>query len=517
MAQQLMPGRSVGYVAKRVNTNNGQALGKLTDKNHLSNIQRSKGPTPYDKALVNLYTQTSQKSNDFTQMLKASDTFWTDDGSWKYKIGVAYQKPRILSVPSTNPASNIGRDGEVFSFVLDKNDFGINHIITAHLDWAQQFHIIADPQPYNGAFLYQAKLASRDSQNESVDPRWLEVGTEYEVCGIVATEFTEKGPGLPGFGGYIEMYDTMAAEAFMEHTVTSWADCTTFGKSDQELMDVIVYQECEYDAKGNPVKWTGRQAWEPFIERLMREHLYKSMNTAKIWGKGGTIYADGAKPDAGKTSYGIIPRIRNNGNYYGFNKGELSQNVIRDMFGDMFYNRESIQNRRVKLYANESGMQLFNQMNKEDLMQMGLTIIADNRFIEGSGRNMMVNYAFPKFYSMETGVVELIHLTELDLPKNKLDLTVGKKTPPKFLVFDVSPDGSGLPQKNIREVRMKGYPSMTWGYQDGRWHHLGHSHSQGMASANTFPGYKIWMADRSDIFIEDLTRTFLIEELPQYL
>jgi len=62
---------------------------------------------------------------------------------------------------------------------------------------------------------------------------------------------------------------------------------------------------------------------------------------------------------------------------------------------------------------------------------------------------------------------------------------------------------------------MKDRPSMTWGYIDGRMHHLGFARSQGMSSASKFPGYTLWMEDRCDVFIEDLSRTVLIEEIPQ--
>ena len=84
------------------------------------------------------------------------------------------------------------------------------------------------------------------------------------------------------------------------------------------------------------------------------------------------------------------------------------------------------------------------------------------------------------------------------------------------MVFDVSPMSDGSMVNNMREVRMQGAPSMTWGYIDGTAHHLGFAKSQGMSSANKFPGYEIWMKDRCDIFIEDLSRTVLIEEIPQF-
>jgi hypothetical protein len=116
----------------------------------------------------------------------------------------------------------------------------------------------------------------------------------------------------------------------------------------------------------------------------------------------------------------------------------------------------------------------------------------------------------------ETGRIECFHLKELDLPQSNVEFGQNKKSTPIFMVFNVSPESDGSMVNNIREVRMEGRPSMTWGYIHGTAHHLGFARSQGMESANKFPGYELWMKDRSDVFIEDVSRTVLIEENPQY-
>jgi len=87
---------------------------------------------------------------------------------------------------------------------------------------------------------------------------------------------------------------------------------------------------------------------------------------------------------------------------------------------------------------------------------------------------------------------------------------------PIFMVFDVSPTSDGSLINNIREVRREGTPSMQWGYIDGRRSHLGAMASQGFTASSKFPGYTIWMEDRCDVFIEDMSRTVLIEEIPQF-
>jgi hypothetical protein len=210
--------------------------------------------------------------------------------------------------------------------------------------------------------------------------------------------------------------------------------------------------------------------------------------------------------------------MRNNGNLVQYNRGEFSANLIRSVFGDLFYRRVDVKDRRVKMYTNEAGFDVFQQALKTDALNSGLTFMADsgNRYMQGEGQHITYNFAFDAMVTRETGRVELIHLKELDLPQSNLEFGQNKKSTPVFMVFDVSPMSDGSMVNNIREVRMQGAPSMTWGYIDGRRHHLGFAKSQGMSSANKFPGYEIWMQDRCDVFIEDLSRTVLIEEIPQF-
>jgi hypothetical protein len=129
---------------------------------------------------------------------------------------------------------------------------------------------------------------------------------------------------------------------------------------------------------------------------------------------------------------------------------------------------------------------------------------------------MTVSYAFDSVITSDTGRIDLVHLRQLDLPNTNLEIGQNKKSTPIFMVFDVSPTGDGSLQNNIRQVRMKSRPSMTWGYVDGAVHHLGFAKSQGMSSANKDPWYTIWMKDRADVFIEDLSRCVIIKEVPSF-
>lgn len=515
MALNQIPGYQSGFIATRVSSMNKKALGKLTDSNHMHSLHMSE-PSDYDKKIISLYTQTSLYANDFLQMLQKSTPFYLKSNSdyWKWDVAVPYQYPKITGVPDTTLANpKPGIDGQEFQFFMDTDEFQVHSIITGDKRFGQQFYIITDPTPVGRQFLYTATLVTQDPLTEFVDPRWLLEGVEYQIVNASTGEFDQEGIGLGRLGDKITLYESLGSAMLFEHTITKWADERTPLDSKGQPLDIIVYANMKRNEIGQaqPVV-----RWEPFIEAQLRKRMMELKMEKMIWSKPGTVKSRGGKQELKKVSAGVYHRMRNNGNLVPYNQGEFSVNLLRDVFGDLFYRREDIKNRRVQLFTNEAGMEIFRTAAKDDLLRSGLTVIADERFIEGSGQNMTFSWAFDSMVTMETGRITVSHLRELDLPQNNTEFGRNKKSTPVFMVFDVSPTGDGSLQNNIREVRHSASPNYTWGYIDGRQSHLGHAASQGMASSSMFPGYKIWMEDRCDVFIEDLTRTVLIEQVPQF-
>lgn len=510
MALQQIPGQQ-GYIATKYASMEGRSLGKLTASNHLSSISLSE-PSKYDKDIIDIYTQNSLFSNDFMDMINKSDPYYirSNSDSWQWGVTSVYQYAKVIAVPEStalNPTPGI--DGQEFELVFDKA-FQINDVITANRMYGDDLQITSDPLPWpGGGKLHRVTLNNGTSANT----QWLTEGIEYEKINNLVGEFDQELSGLPELADKIIMFDSLSSGYGVQHHITKWADQRVLRDKDGKALDVMVYGQYGRNQKGERKLLDVR--WEPYVEMLARQEMLSLKVKRMIWGKGGTAQTRGSRQEVKKALEGVYHKIRNNGHLARYPRGTFNLNMLRDIFGDLFYRRTSIQNRRVKLFTNEAGMRLFTQATKDDLLASGLTVLADNRFIEGSGLNMMTKYGFDRMYSMETGVVEVSHLTELDLPQLNSEFGQNKMSTPIFLVFDVtSPDG-GL-QNNIREVRQEGAPSMTYGYIDGRQHHLGHGASQGMSSASMDPGYTMWFEDRADTFIEDLSKTVLIEEIPQY-
>lgn len=516
MAIQTIPGLT-GFTYARVASMDKRALGKLTDTNHLESFHMHE-PADYDKKIISLYTQSSLYSNDFLNMINKSTPFLIDNNSdaWKWQVQVPYKFPKIINVPnSTLDLTKPGVDGQEFSLVLDTNEFSKNAIVSlGSRQYGPRLYIVKDPQPWAAGFLYSFTLVTDNPTVDFVSSMFLQLGIELELIDAAIGEFDQDLIGLPRLGEKITMFESLGSGYGMEHKITEWADHRTLRDNNGKPLDILVYAPQVRNSlplTRNDVKW------EPFVEFLMRKSMMELKVKRMIWGKPGTVKTNGSKQELKRTSAGVYHRMRNNGNLVQYNRGEFSANLIRSVFGDLFYRRVDVKDRRVKMYTNEAGFDVFQQALKNDALNSGLTFMADSgdRYMQGSGQNITYNFAFDSMVTRETGKVDLIHLKELDLPQTNLEFGQNKKSTPVFMVFDVSPTGDGSMTNNIREVRLQGAPSMTWGYIDGTAHHLGFAKSQGMSSANKFPGYEIWMKDRCDIFIEDLSRTVLIEEIPQ--
>src|SRR6478609_3484699 len=505
MSIQTIPGLT-GFTYARVSSMDKRAVGKFTDTNHLESFHSTE-PADYDKKIISLYTQSSLYSNDFLDMINKSTPYYIDNNSdaWKWQVAVPYKFPKIIDVPASTAAlTKPGIDGQEFSLVLDTNEFSLNSVVSVgSRQYGPRFYVVKDPTPCMYGYLYSFTLVTDNPTVDFVSSVFLQVGVELELIDGVIGEFDQDLLGLPRLGEQITMFESLGSAYGYEHTITEGADDKMLRDSSGKPLDILVYapqRRNQLPITRNDVKW------EPFIEFWMRKSMLELKVKRMIWSKPGTVKTGGGKQELKRVSAGVYHRMRNNGNLVQYNRGEFSANLVRQVFGDLFYRRVDIKDRHVKMYTNEAGFDVFGQALKEDALNSGLTYFTkidgavSGDVNSGSPQNHLTyGFAFDSMYTRETGKVELIHLKELDLPQTNLEFGQNIKSTPVFMVFDVSPSSNGSLVNNIREVRMKGAPSMTWGYVDGRQSHLGHLASKGMSSANMFPGY-----------------TLLIEEIPQY-
>ena len=508
-----MPNQSIPRVNGRVIANahmtssfySKNGLGKLTDKNFVETMLRTK-PDQYDKMMIRLFTDTKLYSNDLIDLvMKSGKPFMVNDpnGVFTYKIKKRAELPKVI----VNLASSIakpGIDGQEFEIVFDKNVFVVNDIITAHrYEQETQVQIVSEGEKYQNGFKFRARAIGA-SGSDFVNQRFLQVGTEYFKIGNILGEYTTSFSSLGMFDGNLEVMADVLQQYGVEHTITDWADATKLGMQTDASgnpLDITYYSVTDPMAMGEKTKIVG---WEPTVSRLLRMEMMRMKANTLMWGRQGNGKDEKGRPTRAKQ--GLWQQLHL-GNVIYYDRGQFSLNLIRAAVGDLFYNRVLIKDRSVKIYTNRSGMELAATAIRKDFNGQNFMVDA-GKFMDGKDR-LKQGYAFQfdHFMTTETGPVEFVELEQLNEHATFLELGPNKKTPPIFIILDIS----GQDDAGIREVKLATRPNMYYQYIPGS---VGFGAQQTVvASKDPYSTYM--MKDFAGIFLEDPTKSVIIKEFPR--
>jgi len=508
-----MPNQSIPRVNGRVIANahmtssfySKNGLGKLTDKNFVETMLRTK-PDQYDKMMIRLFTDTKLYSNDLIDLvMKSGKPFMVNDpnGVFTYKIKKRAELPKVI----VNLAASIakpGIDGQEFEIVFDKNVFVVNDIITAHrYEQETQVQIVSEGEKYQNGFKFRARAIGA-SGSDFVNQRFLQVGTEYFKIGNILGEYTTSFSSLGMFDGNLEVMADVLQQYGVEHTITDWADATKLGMQTDASgnpLDITYYSVTDPMAVGEKTKIVG---WEPTVSRLLRMEMMRMKANTLMWGRQGNAKDEKGRPTRAKQ--GLWQQLHL-GNVIYYDRGQFSLNLIRAAVGDLFYNRVLIKDRNVKIYTNRSGMELAATAIRKDFNGQNFMVDA-GKFLDGKDR-LKQGYAFQfdHFMTTETGPVEFVELEQLNEHATFLELGPNKKTPPIFIILDIS----GQDDAGIREVKLATRPNMYYQYIPGS---VGFG-SQQTVVASKDPYSTYMMKDFAGIFLEDPTKTVIIKEFPR--
>lgn len=507
---KVLPG-TIGYVATQVSSRDKKAIAKLTQANHIYSLTQGY-TTPYDKTVVDIWSKTTAgESGGFIEMVNNADVFEVDSDTFHYHLDIEKDPPAILEIPSAT-ASKLTTGAyasDVLDVVYDSDYFTGEDIISSNMMYRDKYQVVSFGGSYGDGWLYRLKLVG-ETVNDStpVDVRDFVVGRKFDKVDYSHGEHDQELSGLSYLKEKIRLYNSIPADYGVTHTITTWADRQVLKNANGDPLDLVVYDQYKVDNKGKAIK-TGSK-WEPVVEQLIREEMMKIRKNRYLYGDGGVVTTGNRGQERKKLVEGVIPQMRRHGNHVSFPKGSFSINLLRESIGSMFRGKVAMKDRKVLMYANEAGIKLFRQSNKDDLTNSGFTIIADNRFIEGSHQDMVVNYGFSEAFTMETGRISVKHLPDLD--KESINPEDRDSDRPIFIIFELGTDSDKI--SNIRQVRWKGETGYTFGYVQGTRSPYGFAASQNMQSANMFNGYQLWQKDHGGLFIEDFSKTMIVEEEP---
>jgi len=290
----------------------------------------------------------------------------------------------------------------------------------------------------------------------------------------------------------------------VEHSVTDWANAAEKNK------DGVAY-DTTYFSVADPMDKTKfiPAAQEPAILTYLKMEMLKMRANMTLWGQSGTSVDDKGNPIQ------FVPgvwRQMHRGNVIHYDRGGFNINMLRYAIWDLLYSRvKQSSDREIVVYTNTAGSMLASQAIKSGALAEGFVFNAGD-YVKGND-NLSLGYSFDFNYVIfkNVGKIRFETLNELDQAYTYLELGRDRRTPPVFLIMDVTGDGKDA---GIRKVMLKNRPSMYWGSIKGA---TGISGMDRVMSASRDPWDSWWMKDFCGVFLEDPTRTVLIKENPQFV
>jgi hypothetical protein len=170
--------------------------------------------------------------------------------------------------------------------------------------------------------------------------------------------------------------------------------------------------ECVFNIDGKQTSyWMPFEMWQHQLEwkRSCEEHYWYSLYNRQADGSISLTDEDSELPIP--IGAGILDQIPNN-DTYGFLTAKKLKNTVRDV---MFQTTDSADAKMdIVLYTGLGGLESFDEAMKEDLKGLGFSVISDNLFVSGAGRNLSLGGFFTQYKHIDGHVVTVKHNSLFD-------------------------------------------------------------------------------------------------------
>lgn len=524
---------------------------KFTDTNFLYNNYSRDSFTVY-KGLLALWNQRSVLNTPLINMTELKNNVMyvpNNEGRFRYSIPYDLSLPEIvedLEKDNEKP----GLDGQKFKIKLNENCYSNSDRIIADFRDGIELFITEDEivEEIDG-WVYTVSIVSND-RSTYYPKSWLQPGVQYMKLSNSNGEYDTQMSSISSEGlrtGFMHLEQHLGGgQRSVTHWITGWADMARIDESkhpslaylNQQLESrgsVTMYMNT--DQNGKPLPKTVR--WQPTVEMLLRVEMEKMAEKDYMWAKGGFVSGSGRRDI--RVGAGLYEQLRN-GNRYTYNKISLA--LIEEAVANLFSKSGiPLEQRRTKIMTGTGGLIQISKEIQERFKQFNSFLVqakdAPGGVLFGDASNAGFRMPrFTKYFSEIAGMIEFEINPALDnVHGNRVQDNLQGPYPIEsytYMIMDVTDNASTNAAARIENVKYRvdegfnsganiilvkpqDYGDLYWGYIAGTHHPLGPSAMKGMNSANSYPGYQIWMKSFGNIFVKDVTRTLIIEKArPSY-
>lgn len=359
-----------------------------------------------------------------------------DDVQFTYPIMGRDDKASVIARSDYITGQKPGLGGQPFFLYFTDNWIKRFFIIESSL--GIQCHVLEDPTYIGDAWRYKVVLDPAlptdfcpvsETQGGTL---WADL---YAAVAESESRSTESKMAMPG------LYKNQMGFIRAGH---SWA-----GNAANKVMKISIKTD-----KGETSQWMDFALWQ-FEKRWLNEceHLYwySRYNRAA---NGAVNLKDLITGKVIPRGSGLLEQIQN--------KSTFSRLTYRGLFskiGDALYGQSDTENQNITLYTGRGGLRDFDRAMKEEGFKMltDFTGVAD-KFVSGSGRDLMLGGFFSGFYHIDGYTIKVKHNPMYDMGKVALKAPIHPETGFSLeshrLTFIDDNDYDGQP--NIQHVAQKG-------------------------------------------------------------
>lgn len=525
---------------------------KFTDLNFLYNNYSRDSFTVY-KGLLALWNQRSILNTPLINMTELKNNVMyipNTEGRFRYSIPYELGLPFVVeNLEKDNEKP--GLDGQKFKLKLNENCYSnTDRLIVDYRDGIELFVTEDEIVEETDGFVYTVTIVSND-RDTFYPSEWLEPGVQYCKISNTNGEYDTQMSSISSEGlrtGFMHLEQHLGGgHRSVTHWITGYAD---MARVDESKHPQLAYINQRLESMGSTFVYMNKDSqgkalpktlkWQPTIEVLLRAEMETMAEKDYMWSKGGFVSGSGRRES--RVGAGLYEQLRN-GNRYIYNTISLS--LIEEAVANL-YSKSGIpiHQRKTKIMTGTGGMiQISKELEERYKQTIPFLVQASDlpgKLISGSDQfHMGFGYRFTFIDSPIAGRLEFEINPALDnIQGNRAQDNLIGPYPIEsytYMIMDITDtsvsnaaarvdnvkyrvDEGFNSGANIVLVKPQDYGELYWGYIAGTHHPSGPSAMKGMYSANSYPGYQLWMKSFGNIFVKDVTKTMIIEKArPSFL
>lgn len=318
----------------------------------------------------------------------AGNTISIEKDTYEYNVMTRIDHTRPVA---NSVGTNKGSNGEQFTvefpdkwFVKDYNIIGPSGV---------QCRIMSEPVPSGSNYEYTLQVVE-PNPNVAVPSEDLTAGAQWgQLYANVGKDFSR---------GNASNFSTPSK---IRHKLS------TLRKSYQmsgEAKDFVMDIELPTKSGGNSRYWMDHEEWQKYLQwkEEMEMHYWYGRQT---YNENGVTNLVDERNQPIISGPGLFQQIQNRETY-----SRLTASKLKNVIGDIFYSMTDSQNRQVTLFTGTGGMREFDRAMKEELGRSNYTVLDQDKFVTGSGRNLSLGGFFTTYEHVDGHTVNVVKVPLFD-------------------------------------------------------------------------------------------------------